>query len=180
MAEETEEVDDPLLQRLARIKKEFVTHRERLKERSKELGDMITRGEITDAHMPKLIMELYLELQDTSLSLQEDLASIVYDDWTSPDEEDEDDEELDDEGDDEDLPVDDGERDPSQLLPDDAKQLRRTALDYAAMLDAMMKQPGFENFTPAQRQEINDKLADAQASVDLIDALELRDDATAN
>lgn len=174
MADETPIEEDPQLTRLKRLNTEFIEHRARLQARSKEIQGQIEAGELAPEKLPELVLELFLELQDTSLSLQQDLAFIVHDDWVAA--EDEEDEE--DAGDDEDDAPEEGDEDDdaafdSQLLPDDAKQLRRTALDYVGFLDAMIKDPNFARYDVNARQQIVDKFADAQASVELIDGLEM-------
>lgn len=170
--------EDKALKALEQMALEFVTHKRRLAERAKQVAEQITSGQIGDvAALGGVVVELFQELHDTSLSFQQELTELIRAEWATVD----DDEDEEDDGDDAgilDLPdEEDPEEDPSQLLPGDAAQLRRTTTDYTAMLNAMIEQLGEQSAEETAKLRV--KLADGAASLDLIDALELTEDAPA-
>ena len=164
--------EDQALKALEVMTTEFVSHKQRLALRAKVVAEAIASGQIADvAALGGVVVELFQELHDTSLSFQQELTELIKAEWAKADDEDDDFDDEEEVADDADAPLDD---DPSQLLPGDAAQLRRTATEHRAMLNAMLA-PEFQN-DEAGRAELQKKLADADQSLELIDALELRDD----
>jgi len=164
--------EDQALKALEQMTAEFVTHKQRLALRAQSVAEQIASGQIADVPaLGAVVVELFQELHDTALSFQQELTELIRADWAEADAADAD---LDEEEDDGDADAPGEEDDPSQLLPGDAAQLRRTTSEYRAMLTAMLA-PEFTN-DEAGRAELQRKRTDSEQSLELIDALELRDD----
>lgn len=170
--------EDKALAKLQQMEEEFVAHKARLQGRTQEIHAGVTAGKYDLAALGGLIVELYLEFHDTGLSFQQDLARLIREEWAADDEEDEEEDDVDEE--DETLPegaVPDEELD-SQLLPGDAAQLRRSTTDMLALLDAMLADPALAGAT--QRGTLEGKRNDAQASLELINEIEITDEEPAD
>jgi len=169
------EPEDKALAALSAMMVEFTAHKQRLAERAKSIAGALASGSITGVPgLGAVVVELFQELHDTTLSFQEETVQLILDEWSKVDEDEDEDEDEDiDEPDDDAAPVED--EDPSQLAPGDAAQLRRTNTDYKAMLDAMLAEPNAK-YSPEQRNALGLKLTDADESLALIDAIELRDE----
>ena len=167
--------EDRALAALAAMMKEFQTHKLRLAARAKSVAEALTSGQIADVPaLGNVVVELFQELHDTTLSFQEETVQLILDEWSKDDDED-DDEELDEDEEpiDADEPVKGDAGDESQLAAGDAAQLRRTTTEYKAMLDAMLASDAPD---PEQRQAMELKRTDASASLELIDDIEITDD----
>jgi hypothetical protein len=172
--------EDKALAALRVMMKEFQTHKVRLAERAKSIAEALATGGISDvAALGQVVVEIFQELHDTTLSFQEETVQLILDEWSKEDDDDDDLDADDDDADDAD-PVDDpaldpDADDPSQLAPGDAAQLRRTSTDYKAMLDSMLAAPE-AGYSPEQKKALEMKSLDVTESLALIDAIELRDE----
>jgi len=142
-----EEIQDSVT-KAQQLVAEFAANKQRLKARGVEIGETITAGKFDDAAARDAILELFLELHDTALSLQSDLALVLLDALENP-------------------PVVEEEEDDSLLLHADAAQLRRTTLDYLDLLAQLV--PRYEG---AERAAIEAKVVQAKQSLALIDEIE--------
>lgn len=152
MADETQ-ADEPT--KIEQLVEEFEANKRRLKARGIEIGNMLTEGKLDQAMLGHLVLELFLELHDTALSLQADLTQALLEHEALLG----------------DLalggaPVDD-EEDDSLLLRADAAQLRRTTLDYRDLVTQLLP-----NYQGADRVALEEKLKQAAASLALIDEIE--------
>jgi len=124
-----EEIQDSVT-KAQQLVAEFAANKQRLKARGVEIGETITAGKFDDAAARDAILELFLELHDTALSLQSDLALVLLDALENP-------------------PVVEEEEDDSLLLHADAAQSASDKLCRLLFFCGALKDAGAARVTVA-------------------------------
>ena len=157
-----EEEKDPVLDGFQGLLNEFGEHKKRLSLRAAEIETLRAEGKLDPEALGKIVVELFNELHDTTLSFQEDAARLAYlgfgDDGGD----------VDDEGLDEDEELD------SLLLTADAAMLRRVVSTSRDMLTGALAAPTLE---AEERKGLERFKKDADRALELIDEIEDKGDA---
>lgn len=124
MSEQAAVEQNPVVEKLDALRKEFSAHSERITLRAKQIG---SRDDVALE-----VKELYSEIADTLLSLQGDLIDGVIDAVQQ-------------------MPGDDAV---SMLLVEDADTIGAVLEDYQEMLKGMISEPNYASMAPQLKQKL--------------------------
>lgn len=156
-------MDDPGIEKLRDMQREYEQHKARIAERAKEIRTRAESGEADLKELWLVMAELFDELHDTALSFQSDLVSIIREDWESTEEEEEEDDGAEPE-----------EEFESLLLPGDADEITRALQTYLSMLDQALTTPGIDE---QQSSHLRTMRAQAKSTLELVESITFDPDA---